>query len=147
MPDQASGLRVGEDAIDLDDRQPRVHWHGSDAQPRAGVNQLDVLELVREQEREPIAGPHALRVQPSRDPADAVVQLTKRRPDAARYAGRPVAVLVAASSKRMRVDHRLSRVLRPQFLLSAEAEQPDQRLVLAFGKLLDRAAGGFLRDA
>src|SRR5580704_292572 len=56
MANQSAGSGIRQNAIDLHNRQSRIDRDNNDAQPTAGIDELDVLGPIGKQERQAIAG-------------------------------------------------------------------------------------------
>ena len=79
MPNEAPRAGVGEHAIDLGRRGPRIHRHGNHAQPAAGIYQLEVLGFVGEEHGEPVACAKSMSAKRRGDGGDTIVKLSKGR--------------------------------------------------------------------
>src|SRR3954454_23664510 len=79
MPNQTPRAGIGEHAIDLSRRRPRVDGHRNYAEPAADIYQLEVLGLVGEKDGEPVARAETLSVECRGNSTDTIVKLSKAR--------------------------------------------------------------------
>src|SRR5437868_3477604 len=64
MANQSARLRIVEDAVDFFNRKPCVQWNYDYSEPGAGINELDVISLVRKKNGQPVSGFEAMFRQP-----------------------------------------------------------------------------------
>src|SRR5437868_7148725 len=110
MTDQAAGARIGEDAVDLDHREPHIQRHHDHSELGAGVDQLKVIGPVRHQDSQAVAGPEAVSTERAGNTGNAMIQFRERQPPVARPERRAVRKQLRGAAQRARVDHRV----RPQ---------------------------------
>src|SRR6266404_7399800 len=60
MANQSARLRIIEDAVDFFNRKPCVQWNYDYSEPGAGINELDVIRLVRKKNGQPVSGFEAM---------------------------------------------------------------------------------------
>ena len=82
--------RVGENAVDLDHREPHIQRHHDHSELGAGVDQLKVIGPVRHQDSQAVAGPEAVSTERPGDPGNAMIQLGEGQPPVARPERRTV---------------------------------------------------------
>src|ERR1700719_81828 len=121
MPHQPSRRCIQQNSIDFSCGEPRVYRDGSNAEPTAGVYQLDVLSRIRQQKREAVARRKAGGGERSRNVPDALVEHLERNSGAVGNQRRALRVIPECPAERMKVNHRL---------LSNEEAPGDQRTSL-----------------
>src|SRR5713101_5818238 len=78
VPHQPAWFCIKQNSIDFGCGEPRVNRDCSDAEPAAGVDQLDVLRRIRQQKREAVARRKAVGGERSRNVLDALVERLER---------------------------------------------------------------------
>jgi hypothetical protein len=78
MPHQPERFCIKQNSIDFGCGEPCVYRDCSNAEPAAGVDQLDVLRRIRQQDREATARRKAVGGERSRDVLNALVERLER---------------------------------------------------------------------
>src|ERR1700730_18646128 len=73
MANQSARLSIVEDAVDFFNRKPCVQWNYDYSAPGAGINELDVIRLVRKKNGQPVSGFETMFRQCRSNASDAIV--------------------------------------------------------------------------
>src|SRR6266852_3551870 len=79
MANQSARLCIVEDVVDFFDRKPCVQWNYDYSEPGTGINELDVIRLVRKKNGQPVSGFEAMFRQCRSNPPHASVQFAESR--------------------------------------------------------------------
>jgi hypothetical protein len=80
VANEAARACVGEHAIDLGSRKPRVQWDRYHSEPAARIHEFDVLGSIWKQNGQPIASLKTVSLQRCSNTRDAILKLAKRWP-------------------------------------------------------------------
>src|SRR5437899_3554356 len=73
MANQSARLRIVNDAVDFFNLKPCVQWNYDYSEPGAGINELDVIRLVRKKNGQPVSGFEAMFRQCRSNAPDAIM--------------------------------------------------------------------------
>src|SRR5882757_2861746 len=107
MPHQPTRFRIKKNSIDFSCGEPRVYWDCSNAEPAAGIYQLDVLRGIRQQKRKAVARRETTGGERGRNVTDALVERLERNSGAVDNQRCALRVIPGCPAERMNVDHRL----------------------------------------
>src|SRR6266852_1747098 len=105
MPHQPAWFCIKQNSIDFGRGEPRVYGDCSNAEPAAGVDQLDVLRRIRQQKREPVARRKAVGGERGRNVPDALVERLERNSRTVDNQRHTLRVVPECPAERMNVDH------------------------------------------
>src|SRR6266702_8107781 len=105
MPHQPAWFCIKQNSIDFGCGEPCVYRDCSNAEPAAGVDQLDVLRRIRQQKREAVARRKAVGGERSRNVPDALVDLLERNSGTVGTQRRALRVIPECPAERMNVNH------------------------------------------
>src|SRR5882672_1371156 len=105
MPHQPTRFCIKQNSIDFGGGEPRVYRDCSNAEPTAGVDQLDVLRRIRQQKREAVARRKAVGGERSRNVPDALVERLERNSGTVDNQRRALRVIPECPAERMNVNH------------------------------------------
>ena len=80
MANEAARACVGEHAIDLASREPRVQWDRYHSEPPARIHEFDVLGSIWKQYGQPVASLETVSLKRCSNTRDAILKLAKRWP-------------------------------------------------------------------
>jgi len=105
MPHQPTRFCIKQNSVDFSCGESRVYRDCSNAEPAAGVDQLDVLRRIRQQKREAVARRKAVGGERSRNVLDALVERLERNSGTVDNQRRALRVIPGCPTERMNVDH------------------------------------------
>src|SRR5260370_11152221 len=105
VPHQPAWFCIKQNSIDFGCGEPRVNRDCSDAEPAAGVDQLDVLRRIRQQKREAVARRKAVGGERSRNVPDALVERLERNRGTFDNQRRALRVIPGCPVERTNVNH------------------------------------------
>ncbi len=105
MPHQPAWFCIKQNSIDFGCGEPRVYRDCSNAEPAAGVDQLDVLRRIRQQKREPVARRKAVGGERGRNVPDALVDRLERNSGTFDNQRRALRVIPECPAERMNINH------------------------------------------
>src|SRR5467141_2882364 len=105
MPYQPTRFCIKQNSIDFGCGEPCIYRDCSNAEPTAGVDQLDVLRRIRQQKREAVARRKTVGGERSRNVPDALVERLERNSGAVDNQSRAFWIVSRSPAKRMNIDH------------------------------------------